>query len=139
MKRKHFFAKIDDKQIASAVARAQESTSGQIRVFVSHHASGNVLSDAQKHFKRLGLGKTHHRNSIFIIVAPESQTFALLGDTAIHEKCGDSFWQALRDEMIPAFKAENYMDGILHAIQRAGGLLSKTFELQMKPETRWRS
>jgi uncharacterized membrane protein len=127
MKRKHFLSKVDDQQIAGAIGEAESKTSGQIRVFVSHHRYPDPLPAAQRYFHRLGLGKTHHRNSVLIFVAPESQTFALLGDTAIHEKCGEAFWQALRDEMVPYFKADQFTDGITHAIRRAGRLLAEHF------------
>jgi uncharacterized membrane protein len=82
---------------------------------------------ARKHFDRLGMAKSHDRNGVLIFVAPESRTFALVGDAGIHDKCGDTFWQALRDEMIPEFKAERFTDGILHAIRRAGELLATHF------------
>ena len=127
MKQKHFFAKIDDKRIMAAIAHAEAKTSTQIRVFVSHHRCPDPLAAARKQFERLGMTKTRHRNAVFIFVAPESQTFALLGDVAIHEKCGDNFWQAVRDEMIPEFKSERYTEGIVHAIQRAGELMATYF------------
>jgi uncharacterized membrane protein len=127
MKRKHFFAKIDEKQIAAAITQAERKTSGQIRVFVSHHRCPDPMLIACKHFHRLGMAPSHHRNGILIFVAPESQTFALVGDAGIHDKCGDTFWQALRDEMVPEFKAERYTEGIVHAIRRAGELLATHF------------
>ena len=130
MKRKHFLANIDENQIASAIALAEQKTSGQIRVFVSHHRCTDPMLMARKHFHRLGMAKSHHRNGILIFVAPESQTFALVGDAGVHDKCGDTFWHALRDEMIPEFKTERYTDGIVHAIRRAGELLATHFPVK---------
>jgi len=132
MKRKHFLASIEDDQIASAIAAAEKKTTGLIRVLVSHHHCSDAMKVARKHFARMGLGNSHHRNAVLIFVAPESQTFALLGDTGIHEKCGDSFWQALRDEMIPHFKAGNFTQGIVHAINKAGELLAQHFPPPIK-------
>jgi len=127
MKRKHFFAAIDEKRITSAIAAAEKRTSGRIRVFVSHHRYSDVMPAARRHFRHLGMDKTHHRNAVLIFVAPESQTFALLGDVAIHEKVGDEFWRVLRDQMVPEFKAGRYTEGIVHAIGRAGELLAAHF------------
>jgi len=127
MKRQHFLAKINEEKITTAIARAEAKTTGQISVFISHRRCPNPLPIARKHFEHLSVSKAPHHNGMFIFVAPESQTFALVGDAGIHDKCGDIFWQALRDEMIPQFKAERYTEGIVHAIQKAGDLLATHF------------
>ena len=31
--------------------------------------------------------------AILIFVAPRAQKFAVIGDSGIHERCGDQFWQ----------------------------------------------
>jgi len=127
MKSHHFISNIRNDEITAAIAKAEQKTSGEIRVFVSHHPCRDPMGTAKKHFERLGMTKTHHRNGVLIFVAPESRTFALLGDTGIHEKCGDDFWQALRDEMIPHFKSDRFTEGVVHAVSKAGELLARHF------------
>lgn len=50
---------------------------------------------------------TRDRNGVLIFVAPRSQKFAVIGDTGIHECCGDEFWRRLVEVMQGPFKAEN--------------------------------
>ena len=126
----HFHANIRESEITAAIAAAESKTTGEIRVFVSRHKYPDPLPIAQKHFEKLGMTKTAHRNGVLIFIAPKSKTFALLGDTAIHEKCGDAFWQSLRDEMIPHFKEGKYTEGVVHAISKAGVLLAEHFPVK---------
>lgn len=127
MKTRHFLSQLEDHEITAAIAQAEKKTSGEIRVFISHRHCGDPMSVARRHFHRLGMTKTRHRNAILIFVAPKSQTFALLGDQGIHEKCGDDFWQALRDEMTAHYQSGRYTAGLVHAIRKAGELLAAHF------------
>ncbi len=127
MKHGHFRHAINDAQIVEAIHLAEAKTSGQIRVFVSRHAVGDALVAAQGQFERLEMQRTRERNGVLIFVAPRSQRFAVYGDTSIHEKCGEPFWQALRDEMVPHFKAGQFTEGLVHAIGKCGDLLAAHF------------
>jgi uncharacterized membrane protein len=127
MDRKQFVDQIRDDEITAAIASAEKQTSGEIRVFVSHHSCPDPMRTAQRHFHHLGMAHTRHRNGILIFVAPASRTFALVGDHGIHQKCGEDFWQALRNEMIPHFQSGRYTEGIVHAIAKAGDLLVTHF------------
>jgi uncharacterized membrane protein len=122
-----FHEALNEEQIVSAIRAAETQTSGQIRVFVSRHCVGDALLAAQRQFERLGMHHTRHRNGVLIFVAPRSQRFAIYGDTAIHEKCGDAFWQTLRDELVPHFQKGQYTQGLVHAIGKCGDLLAAHF------------
>ena len=70
---------------------------------------------------------TKNHNAVLIFVAPRSQTFAIIGDEAVHTKCGDAFWRELADAMSGHFKRGEFTDGIVHGINRAGDLLAEHF------------
>jgi uncharacterized membrane protein len=127
MKHKHFIQKLHDKSIIDAIKLAESKTTGQIRVFVAKRAALDPVAAAEKHFKALGMTKTRDRNAVLIFVAPKSRTFAVFGDRAVHERCGDSFWATLRDEMATHLKESRYTDAIVHVVERAGELLAKHF------------
>ena len=71
--------------------------------------------------------QTRHRNGVLIFLAPRSRTFAVIGDTGVHEKCGDSFWRELADAMSEYFKRGDFTAGLVHGIERAGALLAEHF------------
>lgn len=118
---------LDDERIVSAIAAAEARTSGEIRVVIAREKISDPLSAAQREFIRLGMINTAARNGVLFFVAPRSHTFAVLGDTAIHEKCGPAFWTELARTMSDHFKRGEFTAGLLLGIQRATDLLAQHF------------
>jgi uncharacterized membrane protein len=122
--------KIDDNRVVAAIAAAEQRTSGEIRVVVSPRKTDEPVVAAQKEFERLGMTKTAARNGVLIFVAPASHTFAVIGDSGVHEKCGQSFWAELAEAMTAQFKAGQFTEGLVLGIERAGALLATHFPRQ---------
>jgi uncharacterized membrane protein len=122
-----FETQLDHDRIRRAIAAAEQRTSGELRVVVHQYPAVDALAAAKEEFARLGMHRTRERNAVLIFVAPLSRTFALYGDTGIHAKCGDGFWQEVADAMSGHFKREAYTDGLVHALERAGELLAVHF------------
>jgi uncharacterized membrane protein len=127
MKPKHFVDQLDDDAITQAIADAELKTSGEIRVFVSHHTVADPAAAARKHFLRLKMDRTRDRNAVLIFVAPKSHKFAIVGDVAAHQRAQDAFWTQLAAEMSEHFKRSAWTDAIVHTIRRVGELLSEHF------------
>jgi uncharacterized membrane protein len=127
MKLRDFISSINDKAVVAAIGEAEKKTSGEIRVFVSHHKVPDPVAAAQKQFMRLGMEQTKHRNAVLIFVAPKSRNFAIIGDKAVHEKCGDGFWTAVAAEMTEHFKQRQWTAALTHGIAKAGKLLAEHF------------
>ena len=119
--------KIDHPRVVAAIAAAEQLTSGEIRVVIARHSAADAVVAAQRHFERLGMTHTRQRNGVLIYLAPRSRTFAMIGDTAVHEKCGDAFWRLLTAAMALHFKRGEFTDGLIHGIERAGSLLAEHF------------
>ena len=127
MKARHFLNKLQHDKIVAAIREAEKRTSGEIRVFVSRHETEDPVPAAQSHFIELGMDKTREHNGVLIFVAPRSHRFAIIGDEAVHARCGDEFWRALVAEMSGHFKNSDFTQGIVHAIHKAGEILAKHF------------
>jgi uncharacterized membrane protein len=127
MHHKIFIEKLDDAKIVAAIERAESATSGEIRVCVSHRHRDDALAAAQKRFAKLGMAKTPLRNAVLIYFNPHARKFAVWGDTGVHEKCGDEFWQGIAAEIAPKLKSEQYTGAIVEAVGRIGELLAKHF------------
>lgn len=119
--------KIDHPRIVAAIGAAEARTSGEIRVLLARSKADDPVAAAQAHFERLGMTKTAARNGVLIFLAPRSHTFAVIGDTAIHEKCGDAFWNELAAAMTDHFKRGDFTAGLEHGIATAGALLAEHF------------
>jgi len=119
-------------QSIQAIRKAESKTSGEIRVLIQR---GKLNSDpfvaAQKKFHRLGMHKTRERNAVLIFVAPRVHKFAVIGDEAIHKKCGDQFWQRVVEKMRTHFQNEKFSDALIEAVEEIGEVLASDF-----PKTR---
>ncbi len=113
--------------MVAAIADAERRTSGEIRVFVSHRKVMNAQRAAVREFERLGMHKTKRRNAVLIFVAPVSQRFAIIGDEAVHARCGDAFWQQVAAGMAERFRQAEFTVGIVHGIEAAGKILAEHF------------
>jgi uncharacterized membrane protein len=127
MRHRKFISQLAHERIHAAIRAAEEKSSGEIRVMVSHRAAPDPVATAQKAFLRLRMQDTKHRNAVLILVAPRSRTFAVIGDEAVHAKCGDDFWRELAAAMTGHFKRGEFTGGLLHGINRAGDLLAAHF------------
>src|SRR6266536_4311623 len=127
MNPKEFINRLEEGRIVNAITDAERTTSGEIRVYVSHRKRADALAFAQKRFVGLGMNKTRHRNAVLIYVVPRTRQFAVVGDAGIHEKCGDAFWQQVSAGMSELLKQGRYTEAILDAIQRIGDALTRHF------------
>ena len=127
MKPRQFLDQLSDDAIVAAIQAAEAKTSGEIRVFVSHRKISDPVAAAQKRFMKMKMDRTRDRNGVLIFVAPASQNFAIIGDSAVHARCGDAFWTAVASEMSDHFRRSAMTEGIVHAIHKAGELLAEHF------------
>ena len=127
MRTKEFLGKLEHDRIARAIATAEATTSGEIRVFIQRGNVADAVSDARAQFERLGMTQTRERNAVLVFVAPRAQKFAVIGDRGVYEKCGQPFWEALTHAMRPHFEAQRFTDAIVHAVREAGQLLGQHF------------
>ena len=128
MRTKEFLGQIDHDCIVNAIREAEAITSGEIRVFVQRgKLNVDPLPVAHKKFHRLGLDKTRERNAVLIFVAPRARKFAVIGDHAIHEKCGEEFWREVVDEMREHFRDEKFTEALIHGIKEIGAILAAYF------------
>ena len=127
MKIKHLFTALDHDRITAAIQEAEKHTSGEIRVYVSHRKVSDPRHAGAHQFVKLGMDKTRHRNAVLIFIAPESQNFAILGDTAVHARCGETFWEDVAGAMSELFRQGKFTEGIVHGIDTAGKSLAQHF------------
>ena len=128
MRTKEFLGKLEHDAIVGAIRDAESKTSGEIRVFIQRgKLDVDPLIAAQKKFHRLGMQKMPERNAVLIFVAPRAHKFAIVGDKAIHEKCGEALWQRLVTQMRDHFRNENFTHAIVDAIRETGEALAAHF------------
>src|SRR5262245_40485348 len=128
MRTKEFLSKLEHDRITAAIRQAESKTSGEVRVLIQRgKLNGDPLVAAQQKFHRLGMQKTGERNAVLIFIAPRAQKLAVVGDNAIHEKCGAELWQRIVDRMRTHFQKEEFTDALVETIDEIGNVLSSYF------------
>lgn len=124
---KSFFDKVDHDRIVGAIAAAEKQSSGEIRVHLHHRAVADPQDAGQKVFEKLGMTNTRRRNAVLVFIAPRSRNFAILGDSGIHERCGDDFWKKSAEKLSAHFRGGKFTDGLVETIGELGRVLAEHF------------
>ena len=128
MRTREFLSKLEHDRIVQAIGEVESKTSGEIRVLIERgKLKSDPLQAAQSKFHRLGMHKTRERNAVLIFVAPRVHKLAVVGDNAIHEKCGDEFWQRAVERMRMHFQNEKFSDALIEAIEEIATVLESHF------------
>lgn len=123
----HFFSKLDSDRIVGAIADAEKRSSGEIRVHITRRKPSNLEERARRRFELLGMTRTAERNGVLIYIAPKLRRFQILGDSGIHEKCGDDFWKETAAAMEERFRRGEFTEGLVHGIGKVGEVLAAHF------------
>jgi uncharacterized membrane protein len=128
MRTKEFLSKLEHDWIVRAIQEAEAKTSGQIRVYIQRgKLDVDPVVAAQKRFHKLGLHRTDERNAVLVFVVPRAHRFAVVGDKAIHEKCGEAYWQSVVGKMREHFRSERFTDALVDGINELGTALATHF------------
>ena len=127
-KKKEIFSEKEKEQIVQSIKHAEMQTSGEVRVFIESRCSFiDPVDRAMEIFADLKMEVTEERNAVLIYVALKDKQLAVYGDSGIHEKTGDDFWQKAVNNMLFHFNKDNYADGISHVVQEIGETLKEHF------------
>lgn len=121
---------LTNQQIASlveAIQSAEEHSTGEIRVHIDSNTDIDNAKTAFKVFEELCMGKTAERNAVLFHVNFEQKYLTIIGDTGIHEKVHQSYWDHLHDFMTSEFAKGNYYKALKSAILETGLELKKHF------------
>jgi uncharacterized membrane protein len=127
MQTKAFLNALEHERIVKAIAQAEACSRAEVRVHVSNQAVDDPQKAAAAQFEKLGMTRTAERNGVLIYVAPRSRKFAILGDSGIHQSCGQPFWHDVAAAMEADFRAGRFTDGIVKGVARAGEALGTHF------------
>ena len=109
-----------------AINLAENRTSGEIRVCIEKNCQNDAIEQAKMRFYELEMHKTLLKNGVLIYMAIEDHKFAIIGDEGIDKKVPKDFWETTKNIMIEFFKNEQFTEGLIAGIDRAG-LQLKTF------------
>ena len=127
IKKKQFFDETEERQIMSAIQKAEKASSGEIRVYVESECADSVEQRTIAIFKKLKMYRTHERNGVLIYIAMDSRKFAIFGDEGIHKKMGFNFWTNEAATLKTFLSTEQIVEGICQVIIDIGEVLKVHF------------
>lgn len=134
-KKKEFFTDEEKEQLVKAIRKAEEQTSGEVRIFVESKCRFvDALDRAQEIFFGLKMHETALRNGTLIYVAVKDRQAAVFGDEGIHQKVGKKYWEDEVNKMLLQFKNQKLVDGICLGIHDLGEALKHHFPYDRKTD-----
>lgn len=121
---------LTDQQIASlveAIQSAEDHSTGEIRVHIDSTTENNNAERAYEVFNELCKDKTAEKNAVLFHINFEKKYLTIIGDTGIHAKVHQSYWDHLHDFITSEFAKGNYHKALKSAILETGLELKKHF------------
>jgi len=122
-----FFSKEQQDEILAAIGKAEDKTSGEIRVHIETSLEGDVLDRAAWIFRKIKMHNTAERNGVLFYLAVDNRKFAIIGDKGINEKVAGDFWDNIKHKMEEHFRKGEFTTGLSEGILMAGDQLRKHF------------
>jgi uncharacterized membrane protein len=123
-----FFSEEEKQLIVSAIQSAEQTTSGEVRVYIESKCRFvNAIDRAVELFEKLKMHHTQQRNGVLIYVALKDRQLAVFGDEGIHTKVGNTFWNDAVKNMLSHFNKEDYAKGIANIAHEVGNALQQHF------------
>ncbi len=123
-------SKTEEDRLVNAIQKAEQQTSGEIRVHFDANKVDSALERAKEIFSKLKMHETELRNGILFYVNLKQKQFAVWGDEGINKNVPENFWDGIKDAAITNFKQEKIIDGLETCILMCGDQLKKYFPLK---------
>lgn len=118
-------------EIKAAIVRTEKKTSGEIRVEIlmdcDPDLKGKVHEQAIRDFEKAGMHNTRDKTGVLILVVLNERQFAVIGDSGIHSKVNQHYWDHMASSMSAYFRCGSYHVGICLVVENVGKQLAKYF------------
>lgn len=125
-----FLTPEEEQEIVEAIRIAEKKTSGEIRVHIERTTTLDAYDRAMEVFHELKMDETELKNGVLIYLAIDDHNFVICGDKGINDVVDNDFWNCTRDAMVTQFKQNQFKQGLVDGILRAGEQLQKYFPWQ---------
>lgn len=113
---KHFLSKEEQEKLSKIISEIEKFTDAEVRVHIEVYCKIDPLKRAAQVFKKLKMHKTDNRNAVLFYIASKDSKLAIWGDTNIHAKLGQRFWEKEISLMQEHFRNGHFYQGIKAAL-----------------------
>jgi len=122
-----FLSHEEEQEIIGAIRKAEQNTSGEIRVHIERTSKTDIFDRALEVFHFLKMDNTELQNGVLIYLAIDDRNFVIYGDKGINDVVPANFWDSTKNIMVSHFKSGNYTKGLVKGILKAGEQLEEHF------------
>lgn len=112
-----------EKRVVAAIAAAEESNQGEVRVHIERRGQGPALQRARRWFFELGMHRTAADTGVLLYVATGDRQAAVFAGGALHAEVEPTRWQAVIDAVTAGYAAGRPADGLCDGLARIGEIL----------------
>ncbi|MFY1045016.1 TPM domain-containing protein [Chryseobacterium sp. GP-SGM7] len=116
--------------LVKAIQSAEQHSTGEIRVHIDSSTDSNIAEAAFNVFKELCKDKTAEKNAVLFHVNFENKYLTIIGDTGIHAKVHQSYWDHLHDYITSEFAKGHFYQALKSGILETGLELKKHFPVK---------
>ncbi len=124
-----FLSPLEEQEVIAAIQKAENNTSGEIRVHLEQELFKDAHERALEVFHLLEMENTKLNNGVLFYIAVQSKTFVIYGDQGIHKKVPLDFWNNTKNLVINHFKQQQFKQGLVAGILEAGKQLQEYFPI----------
>lgn len=125
-----FLSTVEEQALIDAIGKAEDRTSGEIRVHIETKCDGDPYQRAIQIFYELKMNDTKDRNGVLIYVATDDHKMSIIGDQGINQMVPEGFWNETLQLMRMHFSAGQFSAGLTLAVEHAGEKLRTYFPYQ---------
>lgn len=130
-----YFTITEKQVIVAAIKQAEQTTNGEIRVYVESKCQYvKAIDRAKELFDKLDMHKTEEKNGVLVYIALKHRQLAIYADEGIYQKTQPNFWQSNMQTLIQHFHKEDYAHGIAAVVIAIGKLLQEHFPYNRKTD-----
>src|SRR5262249_18865048 len=120
-------SKADLDAVAEAISHAERSTAAEIRVHLDHRCAEDAMARAVEVFERLHMHRTADRAGVLLYLAMDDHKVAVIGDTGIHQRVGQGYWDGLIARVIRHLREGRPREALVGAVAELGAVLATHF------------
>ena len=125
-----FLSSVEEQSLIDAIGKAEDRTSGEIRVHIETKCESDPYQRAIEIFYALKMNDTKDRNGVLIYVATEDHKMSIIGDEGINKMVPEGFWNETLQLMRMHFSAGQFSAGLTLAVEHVGEKLRTYFPYQ---------
>ena len=127
-----YLSEDDLTKISGVISDIEKHTSGEIRLCIKVRRGlleGKFTPRelALDEFLKTGMQETNDKTGVLIYILFNERKFEIIADEGINSKISESHWEQIKTEMSGEFKNENYLEGLIKAINDIGNVLKTDF------------